>query len=309
MSPPVRTLSSNSGAYGCRFHPHRHSPFIAIGIPGDAPITRLSLRGLRWPGDNETPPLGPNIGAEGPARVTEPACDPRCIRTLGETGEAEVQLQREGFEPDGLGAPDRDHEQEPEIVAEMRIDRVVVEEVAEVVHDPALDAVKDMGRMAGDERRSGIDEYVCRRADVGARLGGHVGSPVRCNQHDIGIYGTDRLGEPVWYAVSQIGEGHAGSVGARCVLGWVVRDPENRDPDAVSLEGRVPARLCEVTPGSDVSDPDLVEEPDCVEKPLHAEVERMIVRQRHARYAEVLKNTDRAWRCTEEKALPRVAPC
>jgi hypothetical protein len=146
MSPRVRALSSNSGGCGgvgsifIVIHPSPRSD-----VPGDALITRLSLSDLRWPGDNEPAPLGPNIGAEGPARVTEPACDPRCILTLGESGEAEVQLQRERFEPDRLGAPDRDYEQEPEIVAEVRIDRVVVEEVAEVVHDPALDAVEDMG--------------------------------------------------------------------------------------------------------------------------------------------------------------------
>jgi hypothetical protein len=162
--------------------------------------------------------------------------------------------------------------------------------------------------MAGDERRPGIDEHACRRAYVGARLGRHVGSPVRCNQHDIGIDRTDRLGEPVWYAPSQIGERHAGSVGASCVVDRVVRDPEDCDPGAASLEHRVRPRLCEVAPGSDVSDPDVVQEPDRVEKGLHIEVERMIVRQRHARNAEVLKNRDSAWRCTEEEAFPRVAP-
>ena len=54
----------------------------------------------------------------------------------------------------GPGALQRDEEEEPEVVAQDRMRRVVVDEVAEVVEDAALDAVEDVRRVAGDERRA-----------------------------------------------------------------------------------------------------------------------------------------------------------
>jgi hypothetical protein len=59
----------------------------------------------------------------------------------------------EGLQPDRAAPVQRDQEQQAEVVAEPRVDPVVVEEVAQVVQDWAGDPVGDVGGVAGDQGR------------------------------------------------------------------------------------------------------------------------------------------------------------
>jgi hypothetical protein len=99
-----------------------------------------------------------HVGAEPPASVGEAIADPLGSRTRRESRVAELELERDGLQPQRAVAVELDEEQQAEVVAQLAVDRVVVEEVAEVVQDPVLDAVEDVCRMAGDERRAGRAE-------------------------------------------------------------------------------------------------------------------------------------------------------
>jgi hypothetical protein len=60
----------------------------------------------------------------------------------------EFQLEWDRLEP---GACEVDEEEQAEVVAQVPVDAVVVEEVAEVVEDAWGDAVEDVRGVAGDE--------------------------------------------------------------------------------------------------------------------------------------------------------------
>ena len=97
-----------------------------------------------------------HAGAEATARAPEALQDPGSVRRCCESRVAVLELQRHRFEARGAHAVQRDEEEQAEVVAERAMGRIVVDEVAEVVEDRPLDAVRDVGRVAGDKRGAGL---------------------------------------------------------------------------------------------------------------------------------------------------------
>src|ERR687888_559999 len=95
-----------------------------------------SHRGKQWLGetlDHEPPVVLTDLRPEDGARVAEARSDPTGVLALGKPSVAVVELQRNRLEASRIRHVESDEEQQPEVVAEERIDCVVVEEVAEVV--------------------------------------------------------------------------------------------------------------------------------------------------------------------------------
>ena len=100
-------------------------------------------------------------------------------------------------EPHRLARVEREEEEQSEVVAQPRIDGVVVEEVAEVVEDARLGAVEDVRRVAGDERRARRAHGGGRAAERAAAGQSHVRAPVRRDKHRVGVEPVDRRSDPV----------------------------------------------------------------------------------------------------------------
>ena len=84
---------------------------------------------------------------------------------------------------------ERDEEQQAEVVAHIRVDAVVVEEVAEVVEHAARRAVRDVRGVPGDQVRARLHQHRGSGAHVPDRAAGHVRAPM--NQ------AHERVGAPV----------------------------------------------------------------------------------------------------------------
>src|SRR5512132_4656985 len=78
-------------------------------------------------------------GAESGAGGPEPAPHPGGVGAGGQAGVAELQLQGERLQPDRTVPVEGDQEQQAEVVAQPRVDPVVVQEVTQVVQDLAGD--------------------------------------------------------------------------------------------------------------------------------------------------------------------------
>src|SRR6266542_2044411 len=137
--------------------------------------TRPSLDGFgywhpsgssRAPDHDESAVLLSDLRAECGASRSETTTYPGSFRSLGQSRVAEVELQRHSLQPNRLLSVEHDQEQEPEVVAELRIDCVVVQEVPHVVDDSALHPMKDVGRVARDELRTRLAETGGGVADV-----------------------------------------------------------------------------------------------------------------------------------------------
>ena len=186
------------------------------------------------------------------------------------------------------------------IVPQLRVDGVVVEEVAEVVEDVLLDAVEDVRRGAGDERRARFPQRPRRLAHIRQRRRRHVRPPVRADE------GTPRmLPSPAGHARREVGEGDSGTIAPGGKGSLVVGEGEDRQ--AADNGGR--ARLLDILAGAGVCDPSLAQVLEGIEQRVDPVVECVVVRQGDAVDAEVEQRLDRReWRAEVERLLHRLAP-
>src|ERR671934_22336 len=100
---------------------------------------RAARRPARLPrlarGDDEPALLGAHLGAEPPARGGEAVADPLGILARRQPRVTELQHERHGLDPHRSRSAELDEEEQAEVVAQLAVDSVVVEEVAEVVQD------------------------------------------------------------------------------------------------------------------------------------------------------------------------------
>ena len=99
--------------------------------------------------------------------------------------------QLESFE---TGIPDDEREEETAVVAELGVDRVVVDEIAGVVDDrrsvPHFDALEDVGAVPEDQIDPQIDEPPTERPDRLGWLCNHVWAEMGRDEQDIGVHGV-----------------------------------------------------------------------------------------------------------------------
>src|SRR5215211_5411725 len=98
----------------------------------------------------------------GHLRAERPAAARNRLRTQAASSPS-AKPERHGLEPNRPTTVERDEEEHAEVVPQQPIDRRVVEEVTEVVEDPVADAVEDVRRVAGHERRARVAERVCAK--------------------------------------------------------------------------------------------------------------------------------------------------
>ena len=80
---------------------------------------------------------------------------------------SELELQRHAFDPERPVGVERDQPEQPEVVAQRRVDGVVVDEVAQVKQCALARALRDVRRVAGDRaslRRPRAPPRPCARA-------------------------------------------------------------------------------------------------------------------------------------------------
>src|SRR5439155_24688512 len=140
------------------------------------------------------------------AGLRETSLDPGGVVAPSQARVRELQLQWDGFK---AIAGQVDEVEEPEVVPQLTVDGVVVEEVTEVVQHSRRDAVEDVRRVARDEGRARLEQRVCGSADVRTRLPAHVGTPMRCDQHDVGLR---ERGYPLRQSTTKVRIGDAGSI-------------------------------------------------------------------------------------------------
>ena len=222
--------------------------------------------------------LGPELGA----RLREPADDPFRVVAFCQSGVAEVELERDGFERARSLRVQLDEEQQAEIVAQPLVHRVVVDEVAEVVEDATGGAVEDVGGVAGDERRARVGERRGRGLDVARRADRHVGTPVAGDQHGVVARFCDGVRQPAARVVLEVGERDAGPVGRRREVARVVGGGDDREAMLARRDGARRSRAGLVRAGSDAGDAGRLEVVERVQQRLRAVVERVVVGERHA---------------------------
>ncbi len=150
--------------------------------------------------------------------------------------------------------------------------------------------------MAADDRRARLEQRVRGAADRAARFRGHVRTPVRQDEQRV------RLGQRIRRA-----EGDAWALRARRVLGWMIREADDRQ----TVDDNRGARPLEIGAGADHGDPSRVEVGERVEQRTGPEVERVVVRKRDAVDSELSEDLRGPGRSAEVEDTPgpRLAPC
>jgi hypothetical protein len=85
------------------------------------------------------------------------------VAAVGEARVRELELERDRFQPASIEV---DEEDETEVVLQLWIDRVVVEEVTEVVEDTVPEAVEEVRGVAGDQRGAGLQQRLRSGANM-----------------------------------------------------------------------------------------------------------------------------------------------
>src|SRR6266540_6462073 len=128
------------------------------------------------PAREEAVVLFGHLGPERRAGFAEASPYPREVAPVGEARVRELQLERDRFQPASI---EIDEEKQTEVIPQLRVDRVIVEEVTEVVEDAAVEAVEEVRRVAGDQCRAGLQQRPCGGPNMCGRLVEHVRTPVR----------------------------------------------------------------------------------------------------------------------------------
>jgi hypothetical protein len=221
---------------------------------------------------------------------------------------AVVQLEGDGLHRREAAAVHGGQEEQPEVVAQVGIDRVVVDEVPKVIEHRAADAVEDVRRMPCHQRDAGLGQGVGGRPNRGDRLGRHVRPPVRAHQ-DRTLGAAHRPQQPARDAgAGQVGERDAGTVRARGERGWVVADADHRQALAGGAQGgRLPSGVL-VRPGAHPRHAGGGQVGERVEQRIDPVVEGVVVGQRHAVHAQLGEHIRRGRRCPEEEGLGGIRP-
>src|SRR5215207_2324145 len=112
----------------------------------DASAASLCAGGARVEPRQQATAAPGDLGSELRARAREAAGDPGGVVAVGQPGAAEVELERDRLERVRAFGVELDEEEQAEVVAQPPVDRVVVDEVAEVVEDAAGGAVHEVRR-------------------------------------------------------------------------------------------------------------------------------------------------------------------
>ena len=182
-----------------------------------------------------------NPRAEFRACALQPDRDPVGVLVPRQARVAELQFQPYQLQllDSGARPPDSEH---PEIVAQHRIDAVIIDSVAEVEeHRPAVvpfDPMEQVGRVAGDEARACILESGGGPVLPGSRRGTHVWAPVGEEDRQLASVAHPRhlVQQPVRNPALEIGVGDPVRPVARRVLPRVIRDAHESHFPPVCLD-------------------------------------------------------------------------
>ena len=181
------------------------------------------------PVDDEAAVLLGHLCPERGAGSAEALANPRGVLAGGEPRVAVLELQRDRLDAGRPRRVERDEEEQAEIVPSLRVDGVVVDEVAEVVQDPGLHALEHMRRVTGDERRAGHAQSGGRPPDVGQRLRVHVRAPMRGDEHGVGLRSGYRVRQPL-HTSSEIHIGDPRPSRAGGIVGGMVATADHGEP-------------------------------------------------------------------------------
>src|SRR4030095_10405361 len=120
----------------------RHNASHTSGLSALAVVGGPAL--VLSPADEQSAGFLLDGGAEGCAGGPEAVPHPGGVLAGGQAGVAVLQLPRERFRRERAAPVQGDQEQQAEVVAQPRINPVVIQEVAQVVQDPTGDPVGDM---------------------------------------------------------------------------------------------------------------------------------------------------------------------
>jgi hypothetical protein len=169
--------------------------------------------------------------------------------------------------------------EDPEAVAQGGVGGIVVDEAAEVVEDAVIDAVEHVGRVAGDEGGAGIPKGSGRSSNMAHGSRGHVRSPVRGDDHDLGVEAAYGVEEPGRRPSPQIGVGDARAVRSCRVVGGMIGNADDADLRPESFENPRSPSADLVDAGAHAGNPGGLEVTQGVEERLRTEVQRVVVGQ------------------------------
>ncbi len=132
------------------------------------------------------------------------------------------------------------------------------------------------------------------------------GPQCRRDEGRVDVERADRRPQPVRELPAfESGVRDAGTVRSCSVAARMIRDADDREPEAVGFQHDGRARPLDVRSRSDDADAGGVEVRERVEERVGAEVERVVVGERHAVDAEVDERPRRPRRCSEVKDRSR----